>query len=75
MDRVGGGLGWDWVGRGRRGGWDGLLNFHFNFQKTWAEPGNPSKFLNKRYFAFVNQINIDKHLLFMLYIFNVDRET
>ena len=50
----GGGLEWDWVRRGGegrvrgrevRGGkgrGEGLLNFHLNFQKTWAEPGNPS---------------------------------
>ena len=30
-------------GRGRVGrGGKGLLNFHLIFQKTWAEPGNPS---------------------------------
>ena len=26
--------------RGMEG--EGMLNFHFIFQKTWAEPGNPS---------------------------------
>ena len=38
------GSGWEW--RGRKAGWAGtlLLNFHLIFQKTWAEPGNPSKY-------------------------------
>ena len=28
--------------RGGKGRGEGFLNFHFIFQKTWAEPGNPS---------------------------------
>ena len=34
------GIGWGGEGEGRGG--EGLLNFHFIFQKTWAEPGKPS---------------------------------
>ena len=40
-------IGWEGEGEGEgrggegRGG-KGLLNFHFIFQKTWAEPGIPS---------------------------------
>ena len=31
------------TGRGGAGrGGEGLLNFHLIFNKTWAEPGNPS---------------------------------
>ena len=36
---------WDGIVWGREGegkGEEGLLNFHIIFQKTWAEPGNPS---------------------------------
>ena len=47
------GRGWEgrkWDGRGgdEMGGRKGrkeLLNFHFIFQQTWAEPSNPSKLL------------------------------
>ena len=28
-------------------GGERLLDFHFIFQKAWAEPGNPSLFSNK----------------------------
>ena len=28
--------------RGGKGRGEGLLNFHLIYQKTWAEPGNPS---------------------------------
>ena len=44
----GGCVGWDWVGSGgeREGSGGRLvvkqLKFHLIFQKTWAEPGNPS---------------------------------
>ena len=53
MGEDGRGRGWDgrgwemrgWEGKGMGGnerGGEGLLNFHFSFNKTWAEPGDPS---------------------------------
>ena len=57
MDGASDGIGWEGEGIGGDGregeehgrgegsegrGGEGLLNFHLIFQKSWAEPGNPS---------------------------------
>ena len=54
-------------GDGREGEGRVLLNFHFIFQKAWAEPGNPTLFLifffNSLLLVYVHSFIIYIHFL------------